>query len=191
MIQWKDIGAVRWTGWASDDQGVCFVEGYHRWCWARAVAPWCLVSSSTAVWELPGDVVVDKPLTPLTPFLYLPSGDSHITDLKGLMLDQVSKPCTLLAQHTLNKAIIITVSFAIAPLGIDKASSWMPPPLPSSAHPLFFCCRLPFTFIPPPPPHFLPGVKSIHSFVRVKQTSNFCGSALCEAERRKTGSACK
>lgn len=177
---------MRRTTWASDDRQVCFVEGHHRWCWAWAVGPWCL-ASSPAAWEPPSDVVVDKLLTPLTQFLYLSNGDSHNTDLKGLLLDQVSEPCMLLAQYTLHKAI--TVSFAITPLGTGEASSWMPSPLPSPAHHLFLLLFVLYFHLPPP--HFLLGIHSINPFVGVKQTSNFCGSTLYEAERRKTGSACK
>lgn len=92
---------------------------------------------------------MDKPLTPPAQCLYLSHWESHITDLKGLLLDQVSEPRMLLAQYTLNKAVTITVSSGIAPLGTEEAGSRMPSPLPSPAHHLFLLLFVLYFHRPP------------------------------------------
>lgn len=141
---------MRRTAWASDDRRVCFVEGHHKWYWARAVGPWCL-ASSTAAWELPSDVVVDKPLTPLAQFLYLSNGDSHNTDLKGLLLDQVSGPCMLFAQYTLNKAITLPLALPLLHLGQKKLAPGCLPHFPLQPIIFFFAAVCPLLSSSPVP----------------------------------------
>lgn len=144
---------MRRTTWASDGWRVCFVEGYHRWCWAQAVAPWCLVSSTTA-WELPGGVVVDKPLTPPAQCLYLSHGESHITDLKGLLLDQVSEPRMHWHNTHSIKLLPLQLALALLRLGQKKLVPGCLPHFPLQPI-ISFCCCLSFTFIAPPPIRFL------------------------------------
>ena len=133
---------------------------------------------------------MDKPLTPPAQCLYLSHGESHITDLKGLLLDQVSEPRMHWHNTHSIKLLPLQLALALLRLGQKKLVPGCLPHFPLQPI-ISFCCCLSFTFIAPPPSDFLLGLQSIHPFVGGKQTSSVCGSTLREAERRKTGSVCK